>query len=49
MAKLDADAGWLGDLQELTIAPASKFKGDIRKAAWFPDEATAQAWMAVVQ
>jgi len=49
MAKLDADAGWLGDLQELTIAPASKFKGNIRKAAWFPDEATAQAWMAVVQ
>lgn len=43
------EAGWLGSLQTLAISPWEPFGGDRRAASWFPSEAVATLWQAVVQ
>jgi hypothetical protein len=37
-------AGWLGNTQTLAIDDYSKYDGDKTKAAWLPDETSAEAW-----
>lgn len=41
---LKVNAGWLGKLETGKFYPYPKYPDDKGQAAWFPDQATAQAW-----
>jgi len=43
---LDETQAWLGDPQTFEIAPAAKYAGDVKQAAWLPSETVARAWQA---
>ncbi|MCX6857022.1 MAG: hypothetical protein NTV80_19195 [Verrucomicrobia bacterium] len=45
---VDVTTGWLADLVTKQIAPYATFTGDRTRAAWLPDEASANAWAAYV-
>lgn len=46
--RIEPTSGWLGDLGTGEVFATRDFKGNVRRAAWFPDEATARAWASAV-
>jgi hypothetical protein len=46
---MPADEAWLGPATGGKAVPAAKYTGDLRKAAWLPNEAVATAWMQYVK
>jgi pimeloyl-ACP methyl ester carboxylesterase len=44
-----ADKAWLAAVPGGEAAPAAKYQGEPLKAAWFPNEAIAKAWMEYVK
>jgi pimeloyl-ACP methyl ester carboxylesterase len=47
LKELTPESGWLGDLKTHAIEPFIKYKAAKNKAAWLPDQATAEAWQAL--
>lgn len=43
---IDLTTGWLADPTTREVAAWADFAGDKSRAAWLPDEATAQAWVS---
>ncbi len=49
LRRLDERAGWLADPLGAEAVPAAGFTGEVRRAAWLPNEAVARAWMRYVK
>lgn len=46
---ITTDDAWLASPTGFEAVPATKFDGDPRQAAWFPNEAVARVWMQYVK
>lgn len=46
---MDQSTAWLGNTEDHSIAPASKYQGNPRRASWLPDEQTARRWQEYVK
>jgi pimeloyl-ACP methyl ester carboxylesterase len=47
--EMPADQAWLAPVTGGEAAPAAKYAGDARKAAWLPNDAVAKAWAQYVK
>jgi pimeloyl-ACP methyl ester carboxylesterase len=46
---VDHSQVWFAESMSTTVLPAARFRGDVKKAVWLPNERVARAWMEYVQ